>query len=276
MPSMQLAVEDPGANSSNCGEGYSCAYTNSISWSTPSTPLPMELNPQVTFERMFGDGSTAEERAARREQDRSILDSLTGSLSRLRTNISAADRARLDEYAQDVREIERRLQIARKAATDAPSESDRAGRRAGIVRRAHQAAVRPAGAGLPRRHHARGHAAVCPRPHRPGTSRTSGVDRRLPRRIAPRRRSAAHGGVLEDEPLSRRDAGALRREAGEVRRTATARCSITRWSSTAPTWGTPTSIVTKMSPHVLVGGASGKLKGGRALFYPTKTVPTGT
>jgi len=123
MPSMQLAVEDPGANSSNCGEGYSCAYTNSISWSSPSTPLPMELNPQVTFERMFGDGSTAEERAARRDQDRSILDSLTGSLSRLRTNISAADKARLDEYAQDVREIERRLQIAKKAAVDAPAES---------------------------------------------------------------------------------------------------------------------------------------------------------
>ncbi len=59
LPSMQLAVEDPGANSSNCGEGYSCAYTNSISWSTPTTPLPMELNPQVVFERMFGDGSSA-------------------------------------------------------------------------------------------------------------------------------------------------------------------------------------------------------------------------
>jgi len=123
MPSMQLAVEDPGANSSNCGEGYSCAYTNSISWSSPTTPLPMELNPQVTFELMFGDGSTAEERAARRDQDRSILYSLTGSLSRLRANISAADRARLDEYAQDVREIERRLQIAKKAAVDAPAES---------------------------------------------------------------------------------------------------------------------------------------------------------
>ena len=62
MPSMQLAVEDPGANSSNCGEGYSCAYTNTISWSTPTQPLPMELNPQVVFERMFGDGSTAEQR----------------------------------------------------------------------------------------------------------------------------------------------------------------------------------------------------------------------
>ncbi len=69
MPSMQLAVEDPGANSSNCGEGYSCTYTNTISWSTPTQPLPMELNPQVVFERMFGDGSTADQRAARRKRD---------------------------------------------------------------------------------------------------------------------------------------------------------------------------------------------------------------
>ena len=76
MPSMQLAVEDPGANSSNCGEGYSCTYTNTISWSSPTQPLPMELNPQVVFERMFGDGSTAEQRASRRQRDRSILDSL--------------------------------------------------------------------------------------------------------------------------------------------------------------------------------------------------------
>ena len=78
MPSMQLAVEDPGANSSNCGEGYSCTYTNTISWASPTSPLPMELNPQVVFERMFGDGSTAEQRTARRKRDQSILDSLTG------------------------------------------------------------------------------------------------------------------------------------------------------------------------------------------------------
>src|SRR5436190_14369405 len=122
MPSMQLAVEDPGANSSNCGEGYSCAYTNSISWSSPTQPLPMELNPQVVFERMFGDGSTVEQRAARRKRDGSILDSLTGSLSRLRNESGAADRARLDDYAQNVREIERRLQIAMKASTVAPTD----------------------------------------------------------------------------------------------------------------------------------------------------------
>jgi hypothetical protein len=122
MPSMQLAVEDPGANSSNCGEGYSCTYTDTISWSSPTHPLPMELNPQVVFERMFGDGSTVDQRAARRARDLSILDSLSGSLSRLRKDVSASDRARLDDYSENVREIERRLQIAAKASTVAPAD----------------------------------------------------------------------------------------------------------------------------------------------------------
>jgi hypothetical protein len=120
MPSMQLAVEDPGANSSNCGEGYSCVYTNTISWASPTAPLPMELNPQVVFERMFGDGTTAEQRAARRRRDQSILDSLRTSLSRLRSDLGPTDRERLDEYAANVREIERRLQIAMQASSVAP------------------------------------------------------------------------------------------------------------------------------------------------------------
>src|SRR4029077_14781746 len=122
MPSMQLAVEDPGANSSNCGEGYSCPYTNTISWSTPTDPLPMELNPQVVFERMFGDGSTVEQRAKRRKRDGSILDSLTSSLNRLRTESSSSDRTRIDNYTDNVREIERRLQIAMEASTVAPTD----------------------------------------------------------------------------------------------------------------------------------------------------------
>lgn len=120
LPSLQLAVEDPGASSS-CGEGYSCAYTNSISWSTPNQPLPMELNPQVVFERLFGDGSDAEQRAARREQQRSVLDVVLRSLSRLQKDIGPADRARLDQYTEDIREIERRLAIAAKASADVPS-----------------------------------------------------------------------------------------------------------------------------------------------------------
>ena len=122
MPSMQLAVEDPGANSSNCGEGYSCVYTNTISWSSPTSPLPMELNPQVVFERMFGDGTTVDQRAARRKRDRSILDSINGSLSRLKKDVSSSDRATIDSYSENVREIERRLEIAMKASTVAPTD----------------------------------------------------------------------------------------------------------------------------------------------------------
>jgi hypothetical protein len=121
LPSLQLAVEDPGANSSNCGEGYSCVYTNTISWQTPTRPLPMEINPQVVFERMFGDGGTPEERMARREQQRSILDSVTASLGRLESKVGHSDRVRLEQYFEDVREIERRLDIAAKASTEAPN-----------------------------------------------------------------------------------------------------------------------------------------------------------
>ncbi len=122
LPSIQLNVEDPGPASSNCGEGYSCVYTNSLSWVSANQPLPMELNPQVVFERMFGDGSTAEQRASRRERDRSILDSLGDSLTRLRVKLSTDDKRRIDQYASDIREIERRLQIAMQASTVAPAD----------------------------------------------------------------------------------------------------------------------------------------------------------
>lgn len=120
MPSMQLAVEDPGANSTNCGEGYSCVYTNTISWSTPTRPLPMEINPQVVFERMFGTGGSPEERAMRRLQQKSILDSVSGDLAKLKMQVATPDRLRLEQYAEDVREIERRLQIAMTKSAEVP------------------------------------------------------------------------------------------------------------------------------------------------------------
>jgi hypothetical protein len=123
LPSLQLGVEDPGANSSNCGEGYSCAYTNSISWMTPTKPLPMEINPQVVFERLFGDGATPQERAERREFDRSILDSVVQDATRFKREIGASDRNRVDAYLEDVREIERRLEIAGKSSAAAPTTS---------------------------------------------------------------------------------------------------------------------------------------------------------
>ena len=124
LPSIEMNVEDPGSGSSNCGEGYSCVYTNTIAWASPTTPLPMELNPQVVFERMFGNGSSPEERAARRERSRSILDSLAPKISSLRGDFSVPDRARMDDYTDNVREIERRLQIAANASAAAPENLD--------------------------------------------------------------------------------------------------------------------------------------------------------
>jgi hypothetical protein len=130
LPSLQLAVEDPNSSSSNCGEGYSCSYTNSISWielptpdnePTPRTsPLPMELNPQVVFERLFGSGATPDVRAARLRENRSILDSVLGELGGLRKVLGAADRRTVSQYTDEIREIERRLQLAAKASNNVP------------------------------------------------------------------------------------------------------------------------------------------------------------
>jgi hypothetical protein len=130
LPSLQLAVEDPNSSSSNCGEGYSCSYTNSISWielPTPdnepvprTSPLPMELNPQVVFERLFGSGATPEVRAARLRESRSILDSVLGELGGLRKVLGASDRRTVNQYTDEIREIERRLQLAAKASNDVP------------------------------------------------------------------------------------------------------------------------------------------------------------
>src|SRR5436309_11598746 len=105
LPSLQLAVEDPNSSSSNCGEGYSCSYTNSISWPTASSPLPMELNPQVVFERVFGSGATPEVRAARLTQSKSILDSVLGELAGLSKNLGQSDRRTVDQYTSEVRAI---------------------------------------------------------------------------------------------------------------------------------------------------------------------------
>src|SRR5881409_2268313 len=120
LPSMQLAVEDPHSSSSNCGEGYSCSYTNSISWNTSTTPLPMELNPQVVFERLFGSGGTPEVRAARMKQNQSILDSLLNELAGLRKSLGPDDLRTVNQYTEEIREIERRIQLAAKASATVP------------------------------------------------------------------------------------------------------------------------------------------------------------
>ena len=120
LPSIQLAIEDPGANTGICGWGYSCAYSNSVSWAAPNKPLPHEINPQLVFERLYGDGSTPEERRARRAASDSILDAVTAKITRLRSRLPASDRARLSDYLDSVREMERRLQIAATVSAASP------------------------------------------------------------------------------------------------------------------------------------------------------------
>src|SRR5213594_2810479 len=110
LSSLQLGIDDPGNNTGNCNWGYSCAYTNSISWPTPTTPLPTEINPRMAFERLFGDGGTAQERLTDRKRNVSVLDSVTRELSLLKKDIGPGDRTKLDSYLENVREIERRIQ----------------------------------------------------------------------------------------------------------------------------------------------------------------------
>ncbi len=110
LPSIQLTVEDAGSLKGACGYGYSCVYSYTTSWADATSPLPMERNPRVLFERLFGAGGTAEERALRLKEQSSILDRITQSVTRLARDLSTGDRSRLDQYLDDVREIERRIQ----------------------------------------------------------------------------------------------------------------------------------------------------------------------
>ena len=109
LPSLQLCIENLDA-SGNCGYHYSCVYMNSISWSSPTTPLPMIIDPRMAFEELFGAGGSPEARAARRRANQSILDSVTLEIDRLRQDIGTRDRNRLNDYLDSVREIERRIQ----------------------------------------------------------------------------------------------------------------------------------------------------------------------
>jgi hypothetical protein len=108
IPSMQLCIENVD-QAGGCSYGYSCVYTDSISWASPSDPLPMVRDPRVVFDQLFGVGATPAERAARRLEDKSILDWITTSIARLNKDLGAADRGRLEEYLEDLREIERRI-----------------------------------------------------------------------------------------------------------------------------------------------------------------------
>jgi hypothetical protein len=107
LPSLELSIEEAVLN---CESGFSCAYRNTLAWKSATSPLPMENNPQVVFEKLFGDGSNDAQRRARRQESRSLLDSVIGQVGSLQKDLPAGDRGRLAEYLENIREIERRIQ----------------------------------------------------------------------------------------------------------------------------------------------------------------------
>ena len=109
-PSLEVATENLDGYVGGCSPGYACAYMNTISWSSETTPVPMEINPRVVFERLFGRPGTQAQRVARARQDASILDSVTEDLGDLESGLGPRDRVRLDEYLENIREIEQRIQ----------------------------------------------------------------------------------------------------------------------------------------------------------------------
>ena len=274
LPSIEMNVEDPGSGSSNCGEGYSCVYTNTIAWASPTTPLPMELNPQVVFERMFGNGSSPEERAARRERSRSILDSLAPKISSLRGDFSVPDRARIDDYTDNVREIERRLEIAANASAAAPENLD----------------VPP---GIPQSfdEHIKLQFDLLALAFQADITRVGTLlfardltGRRYPASDAPG--LGFHGGSHHGEDPARIDqfskineyhARMLAHLVEKLANTEDGDGTLLDHSLLlyGTNMGNPNQHLHYDVPHVIVGGLNGRMEGGRHLAYPSKTLSTG-
>jgi hypothetical protein len=275
LPSLQLAVEDPGANSSNCGEGYSCTYSNTISWATPTEPLPMELDPQVAFERLFGAGGTAAERAARREQDRSILDSVTHSLARFKKDLGPGDRSRLDEYETDIRELERRLDLARKAVGTVSAEG----------------VVIPAGVPESFDEHVKLHFDLQTLAFQSDITRVSTVlyARDLTARSYPE--SGVSGGfhglshhaenpdiIANYAKINQYHVKCLAYFVDKLKRTPDGDGSLLDHSLIlyGSNMGDSNQHLHYDVPHILIGGASGQIKGNRHLAYPAKSTTSGS
>ena len=124
LPSLELATEDFTGWIGGCDTAYSCAYMNTISWKNETTPLPMEINPRIAFERLFGQPGTAQQRAARMRDNKSILDSVRDEARDLQKTLGGKDQARLSDYLDNVREIEARIQKAEKSAATSQTVPD--------------------------------------------------------------------------------------------------------------------------------------------------------
>jgi hypothetical protein len=127
LTSLELALESYETAGSCSGNGYSCVYTSTIAWRNATTPLPMERNPRAVFERLFGDSETTDRgvRLARTRKDRSILDSVTEKVSDLQRGLGATDRAKLTQYVEAVRDVERRMQRVEQQSTEELPHTDR-------------------------------------------------------------------------------------------------------------------------------------------------------
>src|SRR5262245_20210416 len=119
LPSLEMSM-DLLALAGQCDNGYACAYQNHLSWSSPTTPLPAEAHPRIVFERLFGEGGSAAQRSAALKTRASLLDSVSEEISRLNQSLGPADRAKVNQYLETVREVERRIQKAETDAADNP------------------------------------------------------------------------------------------------------------------------------------------------------------
>jgi len=290
LPSLQLAVEDPNASSSNCGEGYSCAYTNSISWiglPTPpdepmmrTAPIPMELHPQVVFERLFGAIGTPEVRETRLVQRRSILDSLVGELERLKRDLGPGDQRTINQYTGEIREIERRLALAARMSDEVPNVD------------------LPPGIPEDFDEHIRLHYDLLALAFKSDITRVATVlcARDLTSRVYRFPKSTLypdggtsvsfHGGSHhQDDPVQMRRYAQLNRyHVSRLAYLAEKLRSIPEGDGnlldqSLLVYGTNMGNSNQHQhydvPHILVGGAGGKLTGNRHLAYETKTIPTG-
>jgi hypothetical protein len=117
IPSLELST-DLIAQTGNCDNGLACAYQNNLSWASPTSPLPPEADPRLVFERLFGDGGSATERRTELRKNQSILDWVSQDIARLQKQVGAADRSRVEEYMETVREVERRIQKAEQQTSE--------------------------------------------------------------------------------------------------------------------------------------------------------------
>src|SRR5262249_54773874 len=117
LPSLELAM-DLSSMVGQCDNGYACVYQNCLSWSSPTSPLPAEAHPRIVFESLFGEGGGAAERRAALKKQASLLDSITGDLIRLKQQLGPADRQRIEQYVESVRDVEIRIQRAEAATAD--------------------------------------------------------------------------------------------------------------------------------------------------------------